>query len=276
MGREAKILLAFLGLLAGVFVGVLSMKLLVPRPPAGAGPDIHATGPLAAASFVEPTAIVDPPGLTLAVAAFAAAPPLMPDAGNVGEPPDARPLPGTPLMPQADPRSEEELKIVAPVTHGAETTAPADDLLPPPAEFVLAPPARPIDPIDEIAPDARPEAPQDPFVTRTGWHSPTDDSPISPPPVPETGFSSRRPAASGSHVTQPGDSWWSVAEAAYGDGRFYRALFAWNRALEPRISLAVGTRLEVPPREKLEAAWPKLVPAGGSPAFDRVLAPDSR
>ncbi|NBX30334.1 hypothetical protein EBR04_07830 [bacterium] len=39
MGRETKILLGLLGLLAGVFVGVLSMKLFVPRPPDGAGPD---------------------------------------------------------------------------------------------------------------------------------------------------------------------------------------------------------------------------------------------
>ena len=39
--REKTILLAMLGTLAGAFVGVLSMKLLVPRPPNGAGPDIH-------------------------------------------------------------------------------------------------------------------------------------------------------------------------------------------------------------------------------------------
>ena len=42
MGRETKLLLGFLATLLGVFLGVLSMKLLVPRPPAGTGPDIHA------------------------------------------------------------------------------------------------------------------------------------------------------------------------------------------------------------------------------------------
>jgi hypothetical protein len=41
----------------------------------------------------------------------------------------------------------------------------------------------------------------------------------------------------------------------------YRALFAWNRTIDPRISLTPGTRLEIPPRSKLEAAWPKLMPA---------------
>jgi nucleoid-associated protein YgaU len=61
---------------------------------------------------------------------------------------------------------------------------------------------------------------------------------------------------------RPGDSWWSLAEAAYGDGRLYRALFAWNRALAPRVSLESGTRLEIPPADRLQAAWPRLMPAG--------------
>ena len=59
-------------------------------------------------------------------------------------------------------------------------------------------------------------------------------------------------------MTAPGDKWWSIAERAYGDGRLYRALFAWNRSLEPRITLAPGTRLDVPPLARLQAAWPRL------------------
>jgi nucleoid-associated protein YgaU len=62
-------------------------------------------------------------------------------------------------------------------------------------------------------------------------------------------------------MTHSGDSWWDLAERAYGDGRLYRALFAWNRTIDPRISMTPGTRLEIPPRSKLEAAWPKLMPA---------------
>jgi len=31
--------------------------------------------------------------------------------------------------------------------------------------------------------------------------------------------------------------------------------------IDPRVSLAPGTRLEIPPRTRLEAAWPKLMPA---------------
>jgi nucleoid-associated protein YgaU len=61
-------------------------------------------------------------------------------------------------------------------------------------------------------------------------------------------------------VAQAGDSWWSLAERAYGDGRLYRALFAWNRMIDPRVSLVPGTRLEIPPAAKLGASWPGLLP----------------
>jgi nucleoid-associated protein YgaU len=62
-------------------------------------------------------------------------------------------------------------------------------------------------------------------------------------------------------VARPGDSWWSLAEAVYGDGRLYRAVFAWNRAIDARVSLVPGTAIELPSRDRLEAAWPALMPA---------------
>ena len=62
------------------------------------------------------------------------------------------------------------------------------------------------------------------------------------------------------YIARPGDSWWSLAEKVYGDGRLYRAVFAWNRALDPRVSLVAGTAIELPPRDHLEAAWPALMP----------------
>ena len=58
MGRETKILLALLGLLVGVFMGVVALKLFVPRPPEGAGPDVH--GNLAE---LETQPLVEPPEL---------------------------------------------------------------------------------------------------------------------------------------------------------------------------------------------------------------------
>ena len=82
--------------------------------------------------------------------------------------------------------------------------------------------------------------------------------PVTQQPVTESAPMQTSAAA---YVASPGDSWWGLAERAYGDGRFYRALFAWNRVIDQRVSLAPGTRLEIPSRARLEAAWPKLMPA---------------
>ena len=282
MGREAKILLGFLGLLAGVFCGVLSMKLLVPRPPAGAGPDIHG-----ASMFGEATAIVEPPLLVPAfpirAADFAAAPPLVHEAGppTNGSPETGFATPADLIADSPVPARFERSEPAS--TETPDVPAAADeDLLPPPAEFVLAPPARHI---DDVTPPA--EGPRDPFVAPTRWQPPETAGPdgIQPTALPDAALSrdalpdaaqpvSALPDAplagtalpipsAGMHVVQPGDSWWSLAEATYGDGRLYRALFAWNRAVDPRITLAAGTELELPPAEKLRAAWPKLIPPAG-------------
>ena len=58
MGRESKFLLSLLGLLAGIFVTALALRLFIPRPPEGAGPDIHT---LTFNPFAE---TVPPPDLT--------------------------------------------------------------------------------------------------------------------------------------------------------------------------------------------------------------------
>ncbi|MFM8704368.1 MAG: LysM peptidoglycan-binding domain-containing protein, partial [Planctomycetia bacterium] len=106
-----------------------------------------------------------------------------------------------------------------------------------------------------VLPPAEPTAPfparRDPFVAPAGLDMPVRQAAPPTEPAPD----------GAAHVASAGDSWWGLAERAYGDGRLYRALFAWNRSIDPRISLAPGTRLEIPPRSKLEAAWPKLMPA---------------
>ena len=58
MGRESKFLLSLLGLLAGIFVTALALRLLIPRPPEGAGPDIHTV------TFNPFAETVPPPDLT--------------------------------------------------------------------------------------------------------------------------------------------------------------------------------------------------------------------
>jgi nucleoid-associated protein YgaU len=285
MGREKRILLAFLGLLAGVFVGLLSKKLLVPRPPAGAGPDVDVR-----TAYGEPTELVEPPRLTLRASDFAAAPPLV--AAAATEPRAARTEIGgrravDPFTadPGAVSGSGERPARGAAIEATGDTRpvsmfvrpAAADDLLPPPAEFAAAT-ARHAGPVDDEQVVATPVADPQPF-------EPVDDvrplSPAARPVAPMVAPAAASPPTAGGvtptsfaaapgmptagvrgvHVAQAGDSWWSIAESAYGDGRLYRAVFAWNRAVDPRVSLAVGTHLQLPPLDKLRAAWPTLVPS---------------
>ena len=213
MGRETKLLLGFLATLLGVFLGGLSMKLLVPRPPAGTGPDIHAD-----VAATEPQELVEPP--------------------RFDEPPPSR----EPL---------------------------ADTVVEPPPQ---APPAA-----RRFEPTA---VARDPFVTRSSFtpDAPQAADPTSAPPEPTTAFGASRldetsgrparmaasgppPVAGSAYVAREGDSWWSLAESVYGDGRLYRALFAWNRTVDPRVSLVPGTSLELPPLQRLQTAWPALMPA---------------
>ena len=233
MGRETKILLALLATLAGVFVGVLSMKLLVPRPPIGAGPDVHVD-----VANTEQHELVDPPSPSAsgpAAGSLVAGGASFADAG--------------PLVP---PRSPER-----------GFTPEAGDLLPPP--MALEPPVGQspgtssstveIAASGPVAAAAVPATPprRDPFVAPAGLQQPITQQPITE--------SAPMPTSAAAYVASPGDSWWGLAERTYGDGRFYRALFAWNRKIDPRVSLAPGTRLEMPSRARLEAAWPKLMPA---------------
>ncbi|NDC52693.1 MAG: LysM peptidoglycan-binding domain-containing protein [Planctomycetia bacterium] len=182
MGREKRFLLTLLGLLCGVFLGVLSMKLLVPRPPAGAGPDVEPHEAVAARQE-----IVEPPALDRRPTGPAAAEPAAPAVVQV---------------------AFEEAVVGIP--EGADPGLPSPGAIdPPPAASTARPAAAPV---------------------------------------------------AGSHVAEAGDTWWSIAERAYGDGRLYRALFAWNRRLDPRVSMVAGTRLEIPPRASLTAALPALAP----------------
>lgn len=198
MGRETKFLLAVLGVLGGAFVGVLSMKLLVPRPPAGAGPDVDPQEQIVATHD-----IVEPPAL--------------------------------------EPRANT-----------SAFTAKRDPFV---ARTAFAEPAATIDPLP-AAPREEPADLLPPAAYSARGASVPLASEARGASVP---LASTTPIA-GAHVTAPGDTWWSIAERAYGDGRFYRALYAWNRRLDPRVSTAPGTQLEIPPQPKLAAAWPRLMP----------------
>ena len=219
MGRETTFLLAVLGVLGGAFMGVLSMKLLVPRPPAGAGPDVDPQEVAASHDLVEPPALEPRVPATTSTA--------------------ARRDPFVTRSAFSAPEAEIQDEIASPPA--APAFAPPPVIEPDPANAAAPPPRA--DPADI--------APIDAFPRRA------------PPPPPITVEDMRDAAAApivGSYVTAPGDTLWSIAERAYGDGRLYRALVSWNRRLDPRVSTTPGTRLEIPPQPKLAAAWPKLMP----------------
>jgi len=113
-----------------------------------------------------------------------------------------------------------------------------------------------VDAVLPLTPAARPGAPMvaPPVASPAAGGGVTPTSFAAAPGMPTAGVR-------GVHVAQAGDSWWSIAESAYGDGRLYRAVFAWNRAVDPRVSLAAGTHLQLPPLDKLRAAWPALMPS---------------
>lgn len=221
MGREQHILLATLGLLAGAFVGILSMKLLSPRPPAGAVPIAESELAVAASVSGEPPTLSvtgeDRPDVRLASATDEP----LPESAVADS---AEPLPLDPLV------THDALPIEPPLAPAASFRAPD-----PPAAW---PPVKD----DPVPPGADAEA---------GMVAASHQLSIAPP-VPRHEVTR--------HVAAAGDSWWSLAERLYGDGRWYRALFAWNRAINPRVSLVPGTPLELPPLSKLAVAWPGLAP----------------
>jgi len=251
MGRETKILLTLLGLLAGVFVGVVALKLFVPRPPAGTGPDIHAT--LAAS---EPVPLVEPPAFE---------PPASPRAEDYagrssrfggGPPPAAAPgdLLVTPVSYEPPAPAASELPVA--VEPAATRAAPPSRFAQPPAD--LGPPPRFDAPPPRFDPPAELPPPSDPDFSLPATLP--AGAGFSPGPAVPRAVDRSGPLPGGGYLTRAGDSWWSLAEQAYGDGRLYRALFAWNRTLDPRVSLVPGTRLEIPPAAQLGAAWPALLP----------------
>ena len=77
-----------------------------------------------------------------------------------------------------------------------------------------------------------------------------------PPTVETVSFDSKR------WIVKQGDSFWSIAQESYGDGRFFRALYQTNRRLVPGFEdLSVGVEIDVPTMEQLIAEHPSLCPA---------------
>jgi 5'-nucleotidase len=169
--------------------------------------------------------------------AFAAAPPLVPVASTDLASADLAPPAAGDRYAAADGGSD----AIRPVTDAA-----AEPALPPRDSFVTtASFEEPAAALENPPPAAATAAEPWPHLPPAAAAGPVTAAPA---------------AATGGRVVQAGDTWWSLAERAYGDGRLYRALFAWNRMLNPRVTLAPGTSLELPPLADLAAAWPHLLP----------------
>lgn len=63
------------------------------------------------------------------------------------------------------------------------------------------------------------------------------------------------------YVTQPDDSFWSIATEKYGDGRLFDALYRWNQTKVTGFDdLPTATKLEIPTKTELARRWPDLCP----------------
>ena len=63
--------------------------------------------------------------------------------------------------------------------------------------------------------------------------------------------------------TKANDSFWTLAQQHYGDGKFFRALYEWNKpSFESFDSeeIPVGVRIELPRKQELMERFPELCP----------------
>lgn len=98
------------------------------------------------------------------------------------------------------------------------------------------------------------------FVAQTSAFAPTKLAPV--PARASSPKHGKPPAKLGkTYATKKGDSLWTIAQAVYGDGRYFRALHEQNL---DRLSLSeaipTGTLLVVPAIEELQRDYPELCP----------------
>ena len=264
MGRESKFLLSLLGLLAGIFVTALALRLLIPRPPEGTGPDIHTM------TFNPFSETVSPPDLTPRPENNS--PQQETIVSDVEQKQQQFPNIEASFEPSYVQTQTNELPLPAIKLDTPPTLEPVNKTLSPDVQApdVQAPDAKKFPNVEHqnAAPWQTEEAIQPfPEASTKSVDSVNSQLPLQPPPIANSlpQRSTTKPIKKLSpgmlYDVQEGDSWWQLAESAYGDGRYYRSLFAWNKTLQPRVSLSPGTTLEIPQMNQLQLAWPRLVPS---------------
>ncbi|MCP4098708.1 MAG: LysM peptidoglycan-binding domain-containing protein [Planctomycetaceae bacterium] len=68
------------------------------------------------------------------------------------------------------------------------------------------------------------------------------------------------------YTTKTGDTYWSISETIYQDGRYFRALFCHNQSNHPDYKLVAGLKLNTPAKRYLERRWPAECPPGSGTA----------
>ncbi|MDA7924502.1 LysM peptidoglycan-binding domain-containing protein [Mariniblastus sp.] len=69
-----------------------------------------------------------------------------------------------------------------------------------------------------------------------------------------------QPLAPRTYTTKTGDTYWSVSEKTYQDGRYFRALFRHNQTIHADYKLVSGLELKTPAKDELERRWPEECP----------------
>ena len=101
---------------------------------------------------------------------------------------------------------------------------------------------------------------ESPLIAQTSAFEPVKAAPVAlPEPSKKQGKTSAEVGKT--YSTKKGDSLWTIAQAVYGDGRYFRALYEMNRdTLSLSDSIPARTLLKVSTIEELQTDYPELCP----------------
>ena len=119
---------------------------------------------------------------------------------------------------------------------------------------------------DQTFVPSRPKFPQQPLPSLRPTVAEKEDvqpkSEVAKLEVASSGFVKTVSFETATWEVKKGDSFWSIAQSNYGDGRFFRALYEQNRRAVPGFEdLTEGTELSIPSQADLIRRYPMLCPS---------------